>query len=93
MILRHRSNQAIHNGRKKEGRSFVNSAHRLPVLDGLRAISILLVLAAHMVPVGPSVLGLNYTVGAMGMSLFFALSGFLDSRQGSSTIPTFWNFS
>ena len=30
-----------------------------------------------MVPVGPSVLGLNYTVGAMGMSLFFALSGFL----------------
>ena len=55
----------------------MNSAHRLPVLDGLRAISILLVLAAHMVPVGPSVLGLNYTAGAMGMSLFFALSGFL----------------
>ena len=51
------------------------SLRRLPTLDGL--ISILLVLAAHMVPVGPRVLGLNYSVGAMGMSLFFALCGFL----------------
>ena len=55
----------------------MSSAHRLPILDGLRAISILLVLAAHIVPIGPSVLGLNYAVGAMGMSLFFVLSGFL----------------
>ena len=50
---------------------------RLPVLDGLRAISILLVLAAHMLPLGPKPLRLNETAGAMGMSLFFALSGFL----------------
>jgi peptidoglycan/LPS O-acetylase OafA/YrhL len=55
----------------------VNSAGRLPVLDGLRAISILLVLATHMLPLGPKVLKLNETTGAMGMSLFFALSGFL----------------
>ncbi len=55
----------------------MNSAERLPVLDGLRAISILSVLAAHMLPLGPKVLQLNGTVAAMGMSLFFALSGFL----------------
>jgi peptidoglycan/LPS O-acetylase OafA/YrhL len=55
----------------------VSSAERLPVLDGLRAISILLVLATHMLPLGPKLLKLNDTAGAMGMSLFFALSGFL----------------
>src|SRR5262245_254334 len=55
----------------------MNSANRLPVLDGLRAISILLVLAAHMLPLGPKFLALNYSAGGMGMSLFFALSGFL----------------
>ena len=57
--------------------SSTNSANRLPVLDGLRAISILLVLATHMLPVGPKALRLNEATGAMGMSLFFALSGFL----------------
>jgi peptidoglycan/LPS O-acetylase OafA/YrhL len=55
----------------------VTPAHRLPVLDGLRAISILLVLAAHMLPLGPKILKLNDSAGGMGMSLFFALSGFL----------------
>jgi len=50
---------------------------RLQGLDGLRAISILLVLAAHLLPLGPKVLRFNETAGAMGMSLFFALSGFL----------------
>jgi peptidoglycan/LPS O-acetylase OafA/YrhL len=51
--------------------------NRLFELDGLRAISILLVLAAHMLPLGPKFLRLNDVAGAMGMSLFFALSGFL----------------
>ena len=55
----------------------MSSTTRLPVLDGLRAISILLVLAAHMLPLGPKILQLNETAGPMGMSLFFALSGFL----------------
>jgi len=50
---------------------------RVSVLDGLRAISILLVLACHLLPLGPKALQLNYTAGAMGMSAFFALSGFL----------------
>jgi peptidoglycan/LPS O-acetylase OafA/YrhL len=50
---------------------------KFPILDGLRAISILLVLACHLLPLGPKVLRLNETAGAMGMSLFFALSGYL----------------
>jgi peptidoglycan/LPS O-acetylase OafA/YrhL len=53
------------------------AAHNFPVLDGLRAISILLVLACHLLPLGPKALRFNETAGAMGMSLFFALSGFL----------------
>lgn len=57
--------------------SVTGSDEKLPVLDGLRAISILLVLACHLLPLGPRVLRLNETAGGMGMSLFFALSGFL----------------
>jgi peptidoglycan/LPS O-acetylase OafA/YrhL len=59
------------------GISLIDAVRRLPSLDGLRAISILLVLAAHMLPLGPKWLQLNSTAGTMGMSLFFALSGFL----------------
>src|SRR5690348_87525 len=55
----------------------MNHSARVPVLDGLRGISILLVLSAHMLPLGPKALKLNDAAGAMGMSLFFALSGFL----------------
>ncbi|MCB2426637.1 acyltransferase family protein [Methylophaga pinxianii] len=47
------------------------------VLDGWRGISILLVLSAHLLPLGPKPLQLNFTAGVMGMSLFFTLSGFL----------------
>lgn len=46
-------------------------------LDGVRAFSIFLVLASHMLPLGPSVLQLNGAAGVAGMSLFFCLSGFL----------------
>ena len=54
--------------------------HAIPALDGLRATSIVLVLATHMLPLGPKPLRLNEMTGAMGMSLFFALSGFLIVR-------------
>jgi peptidoglycan/LPS O-acetylase OafA/YrhL len=54
---------------------------RLPALDGLRALSILLVLAAHLLPLGPKPWFFNETSGAMGMSLFFGLSGFLITNQ------------
>jgi len=47
------------------------------VLDGWRGISILLVLAAHLLPLGPNNLQLNFASGVLGMSLFFTLSGFL----------------
>jgi len=58
---------------------------RLAVLDGWRGISILLVLATHMLPLGPPSWRLanatgnivNLSAGNLGMSLFFILSGFL----------------
>ena len=49
---------------------------RLPVLDGWRGISILFVLAAHMLPLGPNRWQLNESFGVTGMAIFFSLSGF-----------------
>lgn len=53
---------------------------RLAVLDGWRGISVLLVLATHLLPLGPKNWSLNETAGPMGMALFFTLSGFLMTR-------------
>jgi peptidoglycan/LPS O-acetylase OafA/YrhL len=53
-----------------------HGAH-LPALDGWRGLSILLVLAAHLLPLGPKAWKLNYSAGILGMALFFTLSGFL----------------
>jgi peptidoglycan/LPS O-acetylase OafA/YrhL len=53
------------------------SRPQLPVLNGWRGLSILLVLAAHLLPLGPKAWKLNYSVGILGMALFFTLSGFL----------------
>src|SRR5580698_562328 len=50
------------------------------VLDGVRAVSILMVLAGHLLPLGPKALQLNALSASMGMSLFFILSGFLITR-------------
>jgi peptidoglycan/LPS O-acetylase OafA/YrhL len=50
------------------------------MLDGWRAVSILLVLAAHLLPLGPKRFGLNAAVAEIGMALFFTLSGFLITR-------------
>lgn len=50
---------------------------RFEVLDGWRAFSIILVLAGHLLPLGPSSFQMNETVAATGMVLFFILSGFL----------------
>lgn len=46
-------------------------------LDGWRGISILCVLAAHMVPVGTKTYNYNEGIGLVGMALFFNLSGYL----------------
>lgn len=57
-----------------------SSVSRLLVLDGWRALSILLVLAGHLLPLGPSRWQMNEAVAAMGMVIFFTLSGFLITR-------------
>jgi peptidoglycan/LPS O-acetylase OafA/YrhL len=53
------------------------STNRLDVLDGWRGISILLVLAGHLFPIGPKSWELNGAVAGAGMAIFFTLSGFL----------------
>ncbi len=53
------------------------AAQRFEVLDGWRGVSILFVLACHLLPLGPKIWQLNYTAGLIGMSLFLTLSGFL----------------
>ena len=47
------------------------------MLDGWRGISILLVLAGHLFPLGPKSLAVNAGIAALGMAIFFTLSGFL----------------
>ena len=55
----------------------VQVTNRLGVLDGWRGLSILLVLAAHLLPLSKDNWAGNEAVGMLGMSLFFTLSGFL----------------
>jgi len=50
-------------------------------LDGLRVVSMLLVIAAHLFPLGPKPLKLNYAVGVVGMAIFLSLSGYLIASQ------------
>ncbi|WP_340313799.1 acyltransferase family protein [Rhizorhabdus argentea] len=50
---------------------------RLKLLDGWRAVSILAVLAGHLLPLGPHRWLGNDMVARFGMSIFFVLSGFL----------------
>jgi peptidoglycan/LPS O-acetylase OafA/YrhL len=56
------------------------TANRFAMLDGWRALSILLVLAGHLLPLGPKSWLMNEAIAAMGMALFFTLSGFLITR-------------
>jgi peptidoglycan/LPS O-acetylase OafA/YrhL len=58
-----------------------SEGERLEVLDGWRAFSILLVLGAHMLPLGPHRWELNVAAGYGGMAIFFTLSGFLITVQ------------
>jgi len=57
-----------------------SDADRIGVMDGVRACSILLVMAGHLLPLGPKVLHLNQFGALGGMALFFTLSGFLITR-------------
>jgi len=60
---------------------------RLSVLDGWRGISIGLVMAAHLLPLGPKFMQLNHVAGVLGMVIFFILSGFLITRLLLSQPP------
>lgn len=51
-------------------------------LDGARALSILCVLACHLLPLGPkTIFDMNIAVGQFGMAIFFSLSGFLIAHK------------
>jgi peptidoglycan/LPS O-acetylase OafA/YrhL len=54
--------------------------NRLQVLDGWRGISILLVLAGHLFPLGYEQFQFNGPIAATGMAIFFILSGFLITK-------------
>ena len=53
---------------------------RLKVLDGWRALSIILVLCAHLLPLNVFWSTANEAAGVAGMAIFFTLSGFLITR-------------
>src|ERR1700704_5360470 len=61
--------------------------NKMPTLDGLRAVSIVLVLGSHLLPLSPKWLDLNEAAGAMGMAIFFSLSGFLITQNLLSGQP------
>jgi peptidoglycan/LPS O-acetylase OafA/YrhL len=63
------------------------SGNRIEVLDGWRGISILMVLGAHLLPLGPKAWQLNHVAGVFGMVIFFILSGFLITQQLASGMP------
>ncbi|HUQ07759.1 MAG TPA: acyltransferase [Kofleriaceae bacterium] len=60
----------------------MSGPRRIPSLDGLRALSIVLVLVSHLLgtrgfPVGPRAMGAIGDFGYLGVRVFFVISGFL----------------
>ena len=82
----------------------VAGSERIPELDGLRGLAILLVVLCHYISAVPhgqshsfgSMAGTVLGLGASGVDLFFILSGFLiggillDSKQSPNYYPTFY---
>ncbi|UXH79492.1 acyltransferase family protein [Roseateles amylovorans] len=58
-----------------------HATERSPVLDGVRAMSILAVLWTHLFPFRLLGVPLNESLGMLGMALFFILSGYLITIQ------------
>jgi peptidoglycan/LPS O-acetylase OafA/YrhL len=56
------------------------SESHFAILDGWRGLSILAVLACHLLPLGPKAWDMNLAAGILGMAIFFCLSGFLITR-------------
>lgn len=83
--------QSLQQANHSERAALPDASPHLAVLDGWRAISICLVLATHLLPLGPKSWRINEMTGPMGMALFFTLSGFLITRiliaQGD--VPSF----
>ena len=69
----------------------IKAVGHLDVLDGWRGLSIVSVLAAHLLPLGPKAWHLNVSAGVFGMVVFFILSGFLITSflLKKITIPDF----
>jgi len=61
---------------------------RVSVLDGVRELSIVLVLAAHLLPLNAIWPKLNESVGVLGMALFVGLSGYLIGGLGIKRKPS-----
>jgi peptidoglycan/LPS O-acetylase OafA/YrhL len=57
------------------------AAARSPVLDGVRGLSIVTVLVAHLLPLNALGPRLNESAGMLGMALFFVLSGYFIGKQ------------
>lgn len=53
------------------------TARRIPSLDGLRAVSIFLVVLSHAVRKPGQAAGYTHQLGALGVSIFFVISGYL----------------
>lgn len=63
----------------REIRDVVEVGH-IAILDGWRALGILLVLTGHLLPLGPKSWGFNMPLASAGMAVFFVLSGFLITK-------------
>lgn len=61
-------------------------AAHLPALDGVRAHSIVLVLATHLLPLNAVWAPANDSLGYLGMALFFVLSGYLIGSQMAARV-------
>jgi peptidoglycan/LPS O-acetylase OafA/YrhL len=83
-----------------EVREIIRGAGRLPSLDGLRAVSIFLVLGWHLNDMEqvPGTRFITYYYGTLGVQIFFVISGFLitwlllaeEAQTGSASLRSFY---